>query len=100
MAFEVDQKLENRLAENTDPPEPAHVGFDVNRIDALVFGVNTEDHGQLVGDGIEHHLVKLIVDHNLAHAVKGLFADVFGIIAFLKDVEGVMPLDIETQLCR
>ena len=81
MAFEVDQKFEDRPAENADPPELAHIGLDMDRIDALVVGIDAEHHGQFVGNGIEHDFVKTVVDHHLAHGVKGLLADIFGVVA-------------------
>ena len=98
MALEVDQKFEDRPAENADTAELAHIGLDMDRIDALVRGVDTEYRSQFVGDGIEHDLVKVTVDHHLTHGVQCLLANVFYVVALFGDVERIMPLNIECQL--
>ena len=50
MALEVDEEFEDSPAEDADSPMPAHVGSDVDRIDALAAGVDLEDLGHLFGE--------------------------------------------------
>jgi len=40
--FQIDRKPFDARDENSDAPEPCHVGADVNRIDALAADVNVE----------------------------------------------------------
>jgi hypothetical protein len=79
-------------------PSRAILGFDVHRIDALQPGIELEQLGQLYGDRIENIRIDTKGHRIQAHAPQGFLADVFGLVAWLVKVEGVVPLDVEKKL--
>ena len=46
MALEIYKKFVNAFGENADPAQPAHVGFDMDRINPLLIGVDFKDIGE------------------------------------------------------
>jgi hypothetical protein len=98
LALEVDKKRMDALYKDPNPAQTAHIGFDVHRVNALRTGVYIEDLGQHVGRALKEHFVKMLLDHQIAHVPQRLCTQVLGLIGFIHNVQGIMPLKIEGQL--
>ncbi len=95
MALQVHQKIMDALGENTDPTQPLHVGSDVKRVDSLFGGVYAEDSGQGICRDVKKFLIHARFHHPLPKSPKALGAQVFGLVRLPRDVECVVPLEIE-----
>jgi hypothetical protein len=70
----------------------------MNRVEALTAGVDLEQIGKLFCDQIEELDINAQSRGIQAHAPKRLLAKVFGLIDLFTDVQGIVPLDVESQL--
>jgi hypothetical protein len=98
MAFQIDHETMDGPDKDTDASQAGHVGFNMNRVDALAAGVDLEQLGKLVCDQIEELDIDAQSSGIRTYAPKRLLADVFGLIAHFTDIQGLVPLDVESQL--
>jgi hypothetical protein len=96
--FEVNKKGMDGLCKNPDPAKTTHIGFDMHRVNALRAGVHIENLGQYVGSALKEGFVEMVFYHQIAHVPQRLRAQVLGLVGFIHNVQGVMPLKIEGQL--
>ncbi len=95
MTLQVHEEVMDALGENADPPQPLHVGSDVNRVDPLFGGVNPEDPGQVICRDVKKLLIQAHFHHPLPKSPKALGAQVFGLVRLSRDVERIVPLEVE-----
>jgi len=96
--FEVYKEIMDALCKDAYPAKTAHIGSDVYRVNALRASVYIENLGQLLGRTLKQDSIKMVFNHQVAHAPQRLCAQVLCFIRFIYDVQGVMPLKIESQL--
>src|SRR6266545_4352812 len=98
VALEVYQKLLDGLYEQAEPAQVAHIGVDMDRVEALLGDIDSEHLGKLRHDFLEDNLVEVQFDQDIAHVPKGLGADISVGVVRAGDVQGVLPLKIIGKL--
>jgi len=84
--------------ENAYPSQSPHVGFDMNRVQPLIVGINLEVLRQLFRTDAENNVFKVMLGNNVATAPQGFGTDIFGTVGLFGNVQGVMSLDAEGEL--
>jgi hypothetical protein len=57
-AFQIDREFVNTFRKNADASQPPHIGFDMNRIDALFVRIEVENICQLSGNVFKIKMLK------------------------------------------
>ena len=80
ISFQIYQKPVNGLRENADTPQFLHIGFNVDRIQALFCGINAKHIDQFAGDGLENDFLQAVLGHQIPIIPKGLGGHVCGLV--------------------
>ena len=86
--FEIDQEAVDTSGQDSQAAQPAHVGPEVHRIQALRGGIHRKDPGRLVGGLLKQNRIQLLVRDLLAHAPQGLGTHILGGVALRGDIQG------------